>query len=158
MAAQSQCPSFSTLNVSRSSDFLYEDQVKHLTPNRHYWAVMCSCSLCATTHQCIRLRKLTKPLMDFPVLGRMGVLFEWYYRALWMFCYSGVLLNFIHTCMKYSSSRQSAQGSETSMGRTSFEMSQHLMRIFLSCSKEGDSEIKKILINTVLSNFQWNMQ
>ena len=41
-------------------------------------------------------------------------------------------LSFVQTCIKYSSRRQSAQGSETSMGRTSFEMSQHLIRIFLS--------------------------
>lgn len=36
------------------------------------------------------------------------------------------------TCMKYSSSRQSTQGSATSMGRTSLEMSQHLIRIIFS--------------------------
>lgn len=35
--------------------------------------------------------------------------------------------------MKYSSSRQSTHGSATSMGRTSLEMSQHLMSTIFSC-------------------------
>ena len=36
------------------------------------------------------------------------------------------------TCIKYSSRRQSAHGSHTSVGRTSFEMSQHLIKIIFS--------------------------
>lgn len=39
------------------------------------------------------------------------------------------------TCMKYSSNKQSTHGSATSVGRTSLEMSQHLIRIIFSCKK-----------------------
>ena len=39
------------------------------------------------------------------------------------------------TCMKYSSNKQSTQGSATSIGRTSFEMSQHFIKIIFSCKK-----------------------
>ena len=39
------------------------------------------------------------------------------------------------TCMKYSSSKQSTQGSATSVGRTSLEISQHFIRIIFSWKK-----------------------
>lgn len=37
--------------------------------------------------------------------------------------------------MKYSSSKQSTQGSATSIGRTSLEMSQHFIKIIFSWRK-----------------------
>ena len=39
-------------------------------------------------------------------------------------------------CIKYSSRRQSTHGSETAMGRTSLEMSQHLIRSIFSYTDE----------------------
>lgn len=43
------------------------------------------------------------------------------------------------TCMKYSSNRQSTQGSATSIGRTSLEMSQHFIKIIFSWKREEGS-------------------
>ena len=40
--------------------------------------------------------------------------------------------------MKYSSSRQSTQGSATSMGRTSLEISQHLIRTIFSWGRRSE--------------------
>lgn len=40
------------------------------------------------------------------------------------------------TCMKYSSSRQSTQGSATSVGLTSLEISQHLIKTIFSCTQK----------------------
>ena len=43
-------------------------------------------------------------------------------------------------CKKYSSRRQSTQGSAISVGRTSLEMSHALINIFLNCKKERGRE------------------
>lgn len=46
------------------------------------------------------------------------------------------------TCMKYSSNKQSTQGSATSIGRTSLEMSQHLIRIIFSWRRDLGSGVQ----------------
>ena len=52
-------------------------------------------------------------------------------------CYDGQS----HTWLKYSSSRQSTHGSDTSNGRTSFEMSQHLINTIFNCKTYATSLI-----------------
>lgn len=51
----------------------------------------------------------------------------------WVAGFSCYVNDFVEvTCMKYSSSRQSTQGSATSVGLTSLEMSQHLIKTIFS--------------------------
>ncbi len=49
------------------------------------------------------------------------------------------ILVILSTCMKYSSSKQSTHGSATSIGRTSLEISQHLISTILSCHRYRDT-------------------
>ncbi len=65
-----------------------------------------------------------------------------------------VLSAVLITWLKYSSSRQSTQGSETSMGRTSLEMSQHLIRTIFIWNENATHCIKAVLAPNVIQKEQ----
>ena len=54
-------------------------------------------------------------------------------------------------CIKYSSRRQSTHGSETSIGRTSLEMSQHLISIICSWRRKKEVGLREVQISKMCS-------